>query len=344
MSGDLSPVTLSPNRPAPRPYRGGAGIERFRRLPKNGNEWAPEDFLASTVTTFGSTNEGLTVIEGVALRERIASDPLGYLGAAHVAAFGTDPRLLCKLLHTAERLFVHVHPDSDFARRELHLPNGKTEAWIVLDVDEGAEGTAWLGFREDVEESALADWYDSQDSRAMLAAMNRVSLRAGDVLYVPAGTPHSIGAGLLILELQEPADLSVILEYAPFERLEREDSVLELDVTTALRAVNRAALRAEDLAAYLGRIPSDGTGDILPPQARPFFQAEWIAVSPMADLRLASQFSVIVVTSGLGELEWDGGILSICAGGTVLVPFGVGNTRLSGDLSLVRCMPPPPHA
>ncbi|WP_308467904.1 hypothetical protein [Rathayibacter soli] len=235
---------------------------------------------------------------------------------------------------------MHVHPDGDFARRELHLPNGKTEAWIVLDVDEGAEGAAWLGFRENVEESTLADWYDSQDSRAMLAAMNRASLRAGDVLFVPAGTPHSIAADSLILELQEPADLSVILEYAPFERLEREDSVLDLEVTTASRAVNRAALRAEDLAAYVGRIPSDGTGDLLPPQARPFLQAEWIVVRPMADLRLASQFSVIVVTSGLGELEWDRGVLPICAGDTVLVPFEVGNTRLSGDLSLVRCKPP----
>ena len=94
--------------------------------------------------------------------------------------------------------------------------------------------------RDDVTEATLAEWFDTQDAAAMRAAMNEVTLRPGDVLFVPAGIPHSIGEGMLILELQEPADLSIILEYAPYERLTKQDSLLGLDEATALRAVDRS--------------------------------------------------------------------------------------------------------
>ncbi len=340
MTTSLSPTLLVPNRPTPRPYRGGAGIERFRNLPDSGDRWAPEDFIASTVTTFGSEQEGLTVIGGVALRELIAADPLGYLGAEHVGAFGADPRLLCKLLHTGERLFVHVHPDGDYAHRELRAPSGKTEAWIILDVDEGMDGCAWLGFRDDVDESVLGAWYASQDSAAMLAAMNRVPLQAGDILHVPAGTAHSIGAGVLMLELQEPIDLSVILEYAPFERLDRRSSLLGLDVGTALRAVSRRALRAEDLADLIGHTPPGNAESFLPPASRPFFRVERVVVSAGADVELAAQFAVVVVTAGAGRITWADKVLAVSAGDTVLVPYGAGPTRVCGHVTLLRCMPP----
>jgi mannose-6-phosphate isomerase len=333
----IAPVVLGANRPTPRPYRGGAAIERFRGLPASGDEWLPEDFVASTVTTFGSDSQGLTVIDGVALRDRIAADPIGYLGEAHVEAFGADPKLLCKLLHTGDRIFVHAHPDSAFAQQELHVAHGKTEAWIILDVEEGAEGAAWVGFREDVDEAVLALWFKNQDAAAMLGAMNKVLLQRGDVLFVPAGVPHSIGEGMLILELQEPADLSIILEYAPYERLTKADSLLGLDEATALRAVMRSGVSEADIAGWLGHATR---GSFLPPAASPFFRAERVAVTPGGRVELSPQFSVLVVAEGSGELEWDSGVMAVGAGDTVLVPFGAGALRVSGDLSAIRGMPP----
>lgn len=334
----IAPVVLGENRPTPRPYRGGSAIERFRGIPAAGDEWLPEDFVASTVTTFGSDMQGLTVIDGVTLRDRIAADPVGYLGEAHVARFGADLKLLSKLLHTGDRIFVHAHPDGGFAQRELHVANGKTEAWIVLDA-EGGFGRAWVGFRDGVDEATLAAWFDRQDAAAMIAALNEVTLRPGDVLFVPAGVPHSIGEGMLILELQEPADLSIILEYAPYERLTKEDSLLGLDGATALRAVTRTAVGADDLEAWLGHV---GPGSFLPPGADAFFRAEGVTVSGGAAVELAPQFAVFVVTEGAGELAWDGSTLPVRAGQTVLLPFGAGTVRVTGELSAIRGMPPLP--
>ncbi|GAA3754103.1 class I mannose-6-phosphate isomerase [Microbacterium kribbense] len=332
----IAPVVLGENRPTPRPYRGGAAIERFRRLADSGQEWLPEDFVASTVTTFGSAEQGLTVIDGITLRDRIAADPAEYLGEAHLAAFGADTKLLSKLLHTGDRIFVHAHPDGAYAQRELHLANGKTEAWIILDVD-GGQGSAWVGFRDDVDEATLATWFQTQDAATMLGAMNEITLRPGDVLFVPAGIPHSIGAGMLILELQEPADLSIILEYAPYERLTKADSLLGLDEATALRAVTRAAVSAAQIDGWLGRV---SPGSFLPAAAAAFFRAEGVVVTAGHDVELAAQFAVLVVTEGAGELAWDGGVLAVRAGDTVLIPFGAGTVRVSGDLTAVRGMPP----
>ena len=63
---------------------------------------------------------------------------------------------------------------------------------------------------------ARAAWIDGQRTTELLAALNRVRVSAGDALYIPAGTPHSIGEGVFLIEVQEPTDLSVILEWEGF--------------------------------------------------------------------------------------------------------------------------------
>lgn len=336
------PLRLPMNRPQPRPYRGGAAIEQFRHENLSGDEWAPEDFLASTVTTFGSSDQGLTVIDGVLLRDLIEQDPVGFLGDEHVARFGPNPRLLCKLLHTGERLFVHAHPDAQFAHRELGAPTGKTEAWIILSVDEAAGGSAWLGFTDDVSEDQLARWFDEQDSSGMLSALNHVPLHAGDTLFVPAGVPHAIGAGVLLLELQEPADLSMILEYAPYERLTRETGLLGLDADTALGCVDRSEVGPDRRARMIGAVRGEGIESLFPEAAAPFFRAESVSLREGDAADLPAGFAVMVVTEGAGMLSWEGGDAALAAGDVLLVPHALGPVRVSGDLRLIRCLPPDP--
>lgn len=342
MTAPAAPIRLQSNRPTPRPYRGGAEIERFRGVAPSGDEWAPEDFLGSTVTTFGSDHDGLTRIDGVPLRDLIMNDPVGFLGAEHVDRFGADPRLLCKLLHTGERLFVHAHPDMEFARRHLGADVGKTEAWIVLSVDESERGRAWLGFREDVVSDRLESWFEAQNPGEILNALNEIELHPGDTLFVPAGVPHAIGAGVLLVELQEPADLSVILEYAPFERLAREDGLLGLDARTALSSISRTGFTPEEIAEALGSLPADRHAALLPDAARPFFRAESISLASGSPIQFRPEYAVLVVTGGHGTLSAGPETTALQAGDVVLIPHGVGSTRLAGDLRAIRCLPPDP--
>jgi mannose-6-phosphate isomerase len=229
----LKPLRLPANQ-LPRFFRGGQQIARFRGLPPQAED-APEDWVGATNTVRGEVELGLSRLDdGRLLRDAIDADPEGFLGPGR-----SEPRLLVKLLDAGERLPVHVHPDREFAREHLASRYGKTEAWVIVQT--GDASTVWLGFRDGIDQAALELWVGAQDVPAMLAAMNRVSVTPGDVVYVPAGVPHAIGAGILLVELQEPSDLSILLEWEGFAIDGRRDGHLGLGFPTALRAVDRSS-------------------------------------------------------------------------------------------------------
>ena len=81
---------------------------------------------------------------------------------------------------------------------------------MIVSAETGAR--VHLGFRADVALETLRDWVARNDSEALLGALQELPVSAGDVVFVPAGTPHAIGAGILLIELQEPTDFSILLE------------------------------------------------------------------------------------------------------------------------------------
>jgi mannose-6-phosphate isomerase len=348
----VMPTRLPVNTPR-RFYRGGERILAFRGLPlpDDFDGYRPEDWLGSTTHLFAEGGGGVSLLaSGAALPDVLAADPEGWLGTAHVAAYGVAPGLLTKLLDSGERLPVHSHPDRAFAARHLDCDNGKTEAWIVLDAEPGAG--VWLGFREELPADELAELVEAQDER-LLAALNRVEVARGDAILVPAGQPHAIGEGVLILELQEPTDLSVMLEHARFG-LEEAHAFLGLDRPLALQSVNRGPLTTEALGA-LRRRWSDvtGAGPALPAEAREFFRAQ--VVRPTSTdpdngssepVTVEAAFAVTVVVDGRGTLatasdDASGGeTLDIERGDVLLVPHGAGEVRIEGDVTVIRCMPP----
>lgn len=336
----LAPLLLGPNQPADRPYRGGAGIARFRGTPQP-SPFTPEDFVASTTEVHAGGGVGLTVRpEGGTLRDAVRADPIAYLGEDHVRRFGSDPMLLVKLLDTAERLFVHYHPDDAFARAHLGSPVGKTEAWVVVDVQGGGTGTASLGFSRDVSETEVAQWFRGQDADDMLGAMNAVELGRGDTLLVPAGLAHAIGPGLTLVELQQPTDLSLLLEYDGYDGLTINDALLGLDLDTAIAGLHRRAVGPEQLEVLAGRRGAAPFETLFPAQADAFFSAERMHIDGTATLDPG--FAVLVVLDGSGTLASAGGSLPLASGSTALTMHGSGPVELTGSLALIRCRPPRP--
>ena len=298
-------IELPPNQ-IRRFYRGGNRIAAFRGLSPGGDD-APEDWVGSTTTVHGETELGLSRLDdGTLLRDTLAREPEAFFEPAHLARFGPDPAVLLKLLDAGERLPVHLHPDDEFARAHLGAPCGKTEAWIILEAEPGA--LVHVGFAQDVDERTLAELVAAQD---LLAALNPVPVSPGDWIFVPAGLPHAIGEGILLLELQQPADLSLLLEGRDYLGLPEE---------VALRAVTRTVPDLDTLRS--GRFPQR------------FFRADPLA----GGAQLEPGFSVLVCDSGEGEL----GSLALSRGSTVLVPYAAGAVDLSGDCRVIRCRPPVP--
>jgi mannose-6-phosphate isomerase len=333
------PVPLGPNQP-PRFYRGGPKIAAFRGRPlPPGADHLPEDWVGSATTVFGAEADGLTRLpDGRFLRDAIGDDPVAYLGPGHIRQHGPSPALLVKLLDAGERLPVHCHPGDAFARTHLASAWGKTEAWIVIDAAPGSE--VHIGFTEPVTQQTLADWVDSQ-SPALLASLNRVPVQAGDAILIPAGLPHAIGAGVFIVELQQPTDLSVLLEWESFPLDGRAEGHLGLGFGLALGCVDRCGWDAGQLAALRGPqdTPSPVTS-VLPPAAEPFFAAQRIRPGH-GTVALDPAFAILVVLSGDGLLRTEqGGEQPLSRGMTILLPYAAGRAEIAGRLELIRCLPP----
>jgi mannose-6-phosphate isomerase len=297
----------------------------------------PEDWVGSATAIFGTAEEGMTRLpDGRLLRDAIDSDPEGYLGPGHVRQHGASPALLVKLLDAGERLPVHCHPGDGFARKHLASVWGKTEAWIVVDAAPGSE--VHIGFSEAVPPGRLAGWVADQDP-AMLGALNRVPIAPGDAILIPAGVPHAIGEGVFLVELQEPTDLSVLLEWESFAIDGRTDGHLGLGYDLALDCVDRSAWDAGQLAALRAVAGHSPVTSVFPAAADPYFTAQRIRPSGGA-VTLEPGFAILVVLSGSGVLRSDAGSLSLSRGMTVLMPYAAGQSVISGDCELIRCLPP----
>jgi mannose-6-phosphate isomerase len=308
-------------------YRGGARIAAFRGVPPS-DDHAPEDWVASTTPVRGEPRLGRSRVDGTFLADVLADDPQAYFEPEHLERFGPDPAVLLKLLDAGERLPLHFHPDDAFAQQHLGEPCGKTEAWIFLEADFGAD--VHVGFARDVTADEVAALVDAQDLAGMVAKMNRVPVRAGDAIFVPAGVPHVIGEGVLILELQEPSDMSVLMEWQGI--VDEDEAFLGLPRELALSALDRSptdvnGLKARRRDAYL------------PAEADAFFRADKVG----GGAELEASFSVLVVTDGEGVLETEhGGELWLQRGSTVLIPFAAGGARVSGECEAIRCRGPAP--
>jgi mannose-6-phosphate isomerase len=323
------PIVLPSNRPADRFYRGGRQITDLRGDPPAG-EHEPEDWIASTTHVFGHAGLGETVLpDGRSLRTAVAADPVGWLGEAHVAAWGADTKLLTKLLDAGQRLPVHAHPDGAFAQQHLGHAHGKSEAWVVL-----RGGTVHLGLKRAVSDEELRQLVDGQRTTDLLELLHPLHVEAGDAVFVPAGQLHAIGAGVLVLEVQEPEDLSILLEWSGFEIDGTEEGHLGLGFDTALQAVSREALDAAELDALVTR--GTASGPVLPNAADPYFSVERVQVDGQA--RLAPGFSVVLVVHGDPEIDRA----RLSPGATVVIPAGAGVVGAEGRGDLLVCRPPRP--
>lgn len=335
----MIPVVLPPNV-IHHFYRGGTRLSALRGTTMD-SAHLPEEWLAATVHRAGLPDSGPSrLADGTLFADLVAADPDGWLGTGPRPAGDTDTGILVKLLDADQRLPVHVHPDRAFARTHLHTCYGKTEAWYVLDAV-GPDACVWLGWNTDVTPGDLDAAVDAQDSGWMLSRLHRIEVAPGDGILVPAGTPHAIGAGVFVVEVQEPSDQSILLEWS-VTTSGRDDSHLDLGFPLAMQAVSHSAVDDAALAALQVHVdPADaGQHPLLPADADAFFRMQQLR--PAASGEVAVQpagYAVVVVVDGAGTLTGDGGTLEVARGQVLAVPAGFGSWRAEGDLRLVVCRP-----
>ena len=300
--------------------------------------------MASTTPRYGLAPDGLSRLpDGRYLRDAIEADPVNWLGPEHSAYFGASPALLVKLLDAGQRLPVHMHPPRSFAYRHLGSRHGKTEAWVIIGTH-NPEPVVYLGWSRDVTPAEVSAWVASQDAETMLSNLNRLAVRPGDAIVVPAGTPHAIGPGVFFVELQEPSDFSIMLELEGFD-LDPSGGELGLGRPLALSCVHDKAFSPAELGALRRSHPVPGTTlgapsveKVLADAADPYFRAQRVVGANA----LEASFAVVVGLAGAGSLVGEGWAVDVHTGTTVVVPWGAGPVQAQGGAELLRCLPPLP--
>lgn len=170
---------------------------------------------------------------------------------AHPEFIGTHPKtdgegglpVLIKFIDAARDLSVQVHPSDEYARTHEHGQLGKTEMWYVLEAAPGA--SLVYGFRQDLTRAMLAA---SLEDDTVERYLQKVEIHRGDVFLIESGTVHAIGAGAMIVEIQECSNLTYRMY--DYHRLGKDGKPRELHIAKALDVVD---LRRKPLPEQLQR-------------------------------------------------------------------------------------------
>lgn len=303
-------------------YKGGNRIGKLRNGP--GGPMRPEEWIGSTTTRFGEALNGLSRLsDGQLLKDVINADPIAWLGQKHLGKFGVSTEILVKLLDPDQRLPVHFHPDQSFAKEKLHLNHGKTEAWIILDAPKSAR--VGVGFNKQMSKSEVAALVKAHDSQGLLDSLVFKEVKAGDAVFVPAGVAHAIESGIFVLELQEPTDLSILLEWDGFAVDGDKDGHLNLGFDTALDALRLSPLSQAEDKEIVSRFESSAAKShpIFKSVADPFFRADYLTGD---EKKVEAGFGVFLALAGEGQLVFEKtDRLDVKAGDAIVIPFYAGS-------------------
>jgi len=172
-------------------------------------------------------------LEGNSLTELIEIYMGELVGDKIFDEFGLSFPLLFKLIDAEEDLSIQVHPNDEVAA-ERHNSFGKTEMWYVIDAE--PDSAMIIGFAKDCDRD---EYLNALDTDKVESLLHKVPVTKGDVLFIPAGTVHSIGKGIVVAEIQESSDLTYRIY--DFKRLDENGNERELHTELALDVINFSA-------------------------------------------------------------------------------------------------------
>lgn len=310
---------------------GGRGFEKLgRALPGDpdvgvGESWEIAD-LATTSVSGGGGNAAFSVVakgplKGQSIRQLMQLYGEALLGEGVRPAEDGGFPLLIKFLDARENLSVQVHPSPDYAaaHEEAYL---KSEAWYIIDHEPGA--VIYKGLAPGTTPEMLRAALKTNTDEAVVPLLNAIEVNKGDCHYLPSGTLHALGAGVLVAEVQTPSDTTYrVYDWGRTDReLHIEQAMACIDFTGASEAVD-----AEKPTAKGGfELTAKATCD--------FFQIDsYVAGGPaeVSGLRLDSS-EVWMSLDGEAQVQGaDGASTAFAPGQTMLLPASIGPVSLNAQ-------------
>jgi mannose-6-phosphate isomerase len=234
--------------------------------------------------------------------------------------FGNEFPLLIKLIESGENLSVQVHPGNAMAR-ERHNAFGKTEMWYILESEKDSK--IYTGFKEPVDKELYTN---SLNKGELVKLLNVENPFPGDVFFTPAGRVHAIGAGIILIEIQQTSDVT----YRIYDWNRKDNKGQSRELHTAL------ALDAIDFKAS-GKIKFHD--DPVLNKTRNLVNCEYFTTNIInfnesieKDYNLIDSFVIYICTEGEFLIRWDGNSEPVIKGETVLLPAMIKDVTLEPSI------------
>lgn len=218
--------------------------------------------------------------------------------------------ILIKIIQANETLSVQVHPDDEYANL-YENDNGKTECWYVLDAKEDAmlvsglkKGITKEQFKKIIDENKVEEYIE------------KINVKSGDMIYIPAGTVHAIQGGIKILEVQQSSDVTYRIYDWGRDR--------EMHVQKALDVIDYEGKRKGGKIENFSKLET------------PYFTIEKIYVKGSYNDTVKEDFQCYTVIDGSGYITDGEEIIKLEKEETVYIPNNI-KYEINGDLKLIKC-------
>lgn len=260
---------------------------------------------------------------------RYQGQHLNTLYAQEPALFGNPKEevfpLLTKILDANDWLSVQVHPDDAYGR-EHEGELGKTECWYIISAEEGSE----IVYGHQAK--------SKEDLRAMIEAgawddlLTRVPVKAGDFFYVPSGTMHAIGKGILILETQQSSDTTY--RVYDFDRKDVNGNLRDLHIE---KSIDVLTIGKPENSVPATMVLDNMVATTL--VSTPFFTVYKWVTSQMVDMKQAAPYLLVSVLKGQGKLYVDQKAYELEKGMHFILPNDVKSWSFDGQLEMIVSHP-----
>ncbi|MCD5169144.1 mannose-6-phosphate isomerase, class I [Enterococcus faecium] len=234
--------------------------------------------------------------------------------------------LLIKILDAEDDLSVQVHPDDAYGmKHEGEL--GKTECWYIIDAEPGAEIIYGhhAKTREELAEMIKDGRWDD--------LLKKVPVKKGDFFYVPSGTIHAIGKGIMILETQQSSDTTY--RVYDYDRKDAQGQTRELHIQQSIDVTTVPAKTPELQIKEVRK----GNSSIVTYLETEFFNVyEW-DIKGITSFKKQAPYTLMTVIEGAGDLVVDGKTYPLEKGTSCIIPNGVSEWAVQGELAIIASEP-----
>ena len=262
-------------------------------------------------------SDGMNAIEngiylGLTLEEYIQK-----LGGSVISDTYSGDRfpLLIKFIDACDKLSIQVHPDDEYSLKN-EGEYGKTEMWYIIEADEGAQIV--YGLKPNV---TKADFKNAVADDRTEETLNYISVKKGDVYFIPSGLVHAIGAGILIAEIQQNSNITY--RVYDYKRKQSDGSLRQLHTEKALETVK--LLTAQDIEDVRFSCHRNCENDASLLASCDYFTVNRYDVTSAVKLSAdKGSFNSIICISGGGEIKAGGESHPINKGDSYYIPAGMG--------------------